>query len=176
MEKSSKHFESWVNEYLQPNHPGLVQPFLNAVKIYQNALSTNVLPNDALSMLMMYIHDPHKALSENVATMLGELADHFENARNDIRTLLTDSHRHVRINALVALHSHNLSPLHEELLKTALSDRSAEVRILAADKALIFGLQQLRPELDIAIQREKNPRTKQSLEWYRDHLQQQYTV
>jgi hypothetical protein len=72
----------------------------------------------------------------------------------------------------VALHHHSLSPVHLELLKIAPSDRSAQVRSLAADKIDIFCLYQLIPELDAAIQREKNPYVKRSLEWHRSHLQQ----
>jgi hypothetical protein len=164
------HIENWIQDYLKPRFPDLVQPFQDARRIRQDALDTGKLSDESLGKLIESAHNPHKALSENVARMIGELADHFENAQEGIKLLFRDTKQQVRINALIALEFHNLSNIHEEMLTSALKDRSTQIRILAADKILIFYLQQLLPELDAAILREKDPRVKHELEWYHEHL------
>jgi hypothetical protein len=95
MGKLSNPVESWVQNFLKPRYPYLVQPFLNAVEIHKNAIENNDLPDDSLNKLILYAHNPHKALSENASSMLGELADHFDNARDAIKSLAADSQLHV---------------------------------------------------------------------------------
>ena len=68
--------------------------------------------------------------------MLGGLADRFPEVREAIRTLAHDPNAHVRINALVALHSVSISPLHAEIFTAGLRDRSTRARALATDKSM----------------------------------------
>lgn len=87
-----------------------------------------------------------------------------------------DNKAHVRVNALVALESHSVSDLHEQILALMLRDRSARVRSLAAGKVMAFGLRSLLPELEEAIIREAKSTTRKTLEWERDLLRDGFRI
>jgi len=155
---------------LEPRYPELVAPYRAAERIRDAALDSGVLHEGDLAAILESAKSSRTPLGENVAAMLGELADRFDAARASIRQLAQDSKVHVRVNALVALHSHSLSQLHQQILASALRDRSARVRGLAADKIMSFGLRPLLPALEDAIARESKPDLRAVMEWERDLL------
>jgi hypothetical protein len=166
----SENTNSWIKEYLEPRYPDLVAPYRAAERIRDAALDSGVLPEGNLAIVLESAMSSRTPLGENVAAMLGELADRFDAARSSIRRMAQDSKVHVRINALVALHSHALSQLHQEVLAQALRDRSGKVRGLAADKIMSLGLRPLLPALEEAIARETKQDLRGVLERERDLL------
>ena len=162
--------DKWVREYLQPRYPELVPSYLKATEIVDSALKSGFLAPDHMDLLSSFARSPRSPLGENVASMIGVLADHFEVARDAVRTLASNAKLHARVNALVALSSHARSGLHNEILSAALTDRSSKVRELAADKIMGFGLRELLPEIESAIEREEKTKTRATLEWERDLL------
>ena len=159
--------DSWVRDYLQPRYPELVAPYLRALHASRSALVKGALSPDVVQDLVESARSRRTPLGENVASMIGDLANHFSAARDAIKSLACDPSVHVRINALVALSSYAVSHLHEELLSAALTDRSARVRALAADKIMSMDLRQLVPTLETAIARESKPELRATLEWER---------
>jgi hypothetical protein len=168
--------ESWVREYLEPRYPELVAPYREAESIRDDAIESGVLPEDALSLLLVSARSSRTPLGENASAMLGQLADRFASARQTIRQMSGDKKAHVRVNALVALHTHAISDLHEEILSAAVRDRSAKIRALAADKIMTFGLRALLPQLEEAIAAEAKPELRAPLEWERDLLRDGFQV
>jgi hypothetical protein len=95
--------------------------------------------------------------------MLGELYDLDKSVAPAIRKLAAGRKLHERINALLALDSCGTDQLHIELFSSALSDRSARVRTLAADKIVNRGIRELFAEIKAAFLREKKPGPKAEL-------------
>ena len=166
----SENTNSWIKEYLEPRYPELVAPYRAAEHIHDAALKSGVLSEDGLAIILDSAKSSRTPLGENVAAMLGEIADRFDTVREAIRQLAKDPKVHVRVNALVALESLSVSQLQQEILAAALRDRSARVRGLAADKIMSFGLRPLLPALEDAIASEAKPGLRCVLEWERDLL------
>lgn len=157
--------DSWVKEYLAPRYPELVAPYREAVRIAEDATSRGAISRGPLETLLQHARNPRKPLGENVASMLGRLANHFPEAQAGIRELAADSQVSARVNALVALLDHNQGALHEELLSVALTDKSSKVRELAADRIMYFGIRRLIPDLENAITHATSDKHRETLAW-----------
>jgi hypothetical protein len=168
--------ESWIREYLEPRYPELVAPYREAESICDAALVSGQLSESSISLLVKGAKSPRTPLGENISGMLGSLADQFPQVKDAIRAMFRDKKMHVRINALVALHSHQTSSLHDELFAAGLQDRSARVRALTADKIMAFGMRHLLPELEGAIAREAKPELRATLDWERDLLRDGFRI
>ena len=169
-------FDSWIRDYLEPRYPELVAPYREAETIRDAALETGHLSEGSVSLLLISARSRRTPLDENVSGMLRTLADQFPLARSAVREMFRDQAMHVRINALVALHSMQKSALHHEILSVALRDKSARIRALAADKIMSLGLRGLLPELEEAIGREVKPELRATLEWERDLLRDGFRI
>jgi hypothetical protein len=155
--------EAWVRDYLRPRYPELVAPYLEAFQITEKAKLEGELSQAALTTLLVHAKSRRTPLGENVAGMLGRLYEVHPHVGEAIRALASGGSVHERINALVALDSCSTAKLHVELFAAALTDRSARVRALAADKIVGHGIGALREQLEAAHQRETKPELKAEL-------------
>jgi hypothetical protein len=167
---------AWVRDYLEPRYPELVESYVEALHLRDSAKRNGAIDADALGKLLAYAKSSRTPLSENVASMLGELYEIDEGVETAIRALATGRNVHERINALVALDSNRLTDLHSEIFAAALSDRSARVRALAADKIVTRGMRQLLDALNSAHLRETRPELKAELEADIQFLTQGYRI
>ena len=167
---------NWVRDYLEPRHPELVQSLLQAVDAFDRLHSGNPSKPDDLTTLVAAAHSPRTPLGENAAGMLGQLAPSIPAARQAILAMGRSRQRQVRINALVALEGFEAGDTHEQVARELLRDRSAQVRRLAADKMRAWRLRALIPDLQAAIDAEKNVALKATLEWQRDLLRDGYRI
>jgi hypothetical protein len=166
--------QSWIDGYLKPRHPDLVNDYLEASRLFRSAKAAGSISTTALSALTRHAESPRKPLGENAASMLGELYDIDGKVGESIRKLAAGRALHSRVNALVALGSCRTTLLHEELFATALGDRSARVRTLAADKIVSRGMRQLLAKLTSACLSETNEKVKDELRADIDYLKQGY--
>ncbi len=173
---SESNIDSWVKQYLQPRYPELVTPFLEAFDLCKKAHSSGILSETDAQRLLEHARSNRTPLGENAATFLGELCDSQTTAREALRLLASSNRVDERINALVALESCQTSDLHEELLASALSDRSARVRALAADRIVGHGLKSLLAKLHVAIEKEKDANLKVELVTSKELLMQSYAI
>jgi len=173
---SGSETDSWVREYLQPRFPELVKPFLDALDLCRRAHSSGALTAMDAQKLLAHARSTRTPLGENAAAFLGELCDSQSAACEVVRTLASSSRVHERVNALVALDSCQAGELHVEILASALADRSARVRALAADKVVGHGVKSLIAELDSAIAREKDSKLRAELTTNRALLAYGYDV
>lgn len=157
-----------------PRYPELVSPLRRAIDAYDQSLKAGVLEDEQLETIAACVCSPRGPLSQNAAGLLGELAMRFPSAAEALRTLSVNPRLHVRLNALVALESAELTMLRQEVLRNALADRSARVRLSAADKAMLFRLVELVPDLDSAIARESDVTNRNRLLFNRDLLRDGY--
>jgi hypothetical protein len=155
---------SWVDTYLKPRYPELVPLYTEACSIASEARASGRLTAPRARRLIELASSARTPLGENVAGMLGELAAAMPEAQDAIAALAEARQVHGRINALVAIESFPVGPRHHRLIGMLLRDRSRRVRGLAADKAVSFGLKELLPELNQAVEAETNPELRDELE------------
>jgi hypothetical protein len=141
---------------LDPRHSDLV-PYREAVYICAAALASGHLSEESLIRLLESARSTRAVLGEGVSGMLSLLLHRFPSVREAIRAMAHDKKAHVRVNALLALDASEDQSLNREILALALHDRCAQVRFLAADRTLVFGLRSLFPDLEATIAREKKP-------------------
>jgi hypothetical protein len=113
---------------------------VEAVRAFDAALESGTLASAQLDAILRCTGIRSTLISECASGLLGELAAQFPAARGALTAMCSAPKFHVRVNALVALHSVPSFELREVVLRTALSDRSARVRTLAADLVMNFGL------------------------------------
>jgi hypothetical protein len=130
-----------VRDYLKPRYPELVRAYLEARRIFRSSKERGVVGAKDLNKLVGHASSSRTPLGVNAASMLGELYEVDKSVAEGIRKLAAGRQVHERINALVALDSCATDSLHAELFAQALSDRSARVRELAADKIWLRGMQ-----------------------------------
>jgi hypothetical protein len=168
--------ESWVRDYLRPRFPELVAPYLEALQITEQAKLKGELSRAALETLLVHAKSRRTPLGVNVAGMLGSLYEVHSHVGEAIRALACGGSVHERINALVALDSCSTAKLHVELFAAALTDRSARVRALAADKIVGHGIGELHEQLEAAHQREAKPGLKAELATQVEWLTKGYSL
>jgi hypothetical protein len=169
-------YERWIGDYLNPRYPALVAPLLEALEAFDAAMESGVLTDEQLRLVVDCAQSPRTPLGENIATLLGELAERFTAAELAVREMAVHTKVHVRVNALVAISSSTPAKLHTDVLRIALKDRSSRVRTLAADKIMQFRLDHLLPDLEEVIARENVTKIREELEFSRDLLRDGYHV
>lgn len=167
-------YDRWFKDYLEPRYPELVPQLEKARKAFDTALESGSLTHDQLASIVEGARSSRTPLGENAAAWLGELSARFAAAAQAVREMAVHAKVHVRVNALVAISSARASELHDEVIRIALKDRSSRVRTLAADKIMLFGLRHLLSDLEQAIQREADGKTKDELQFERDLLRDGY--
>ena len=153
----------WVRDYLEPRYPDLVPSFLEAREIRARAMESGFLDSDDAERLLSHARSKRTPLSENVASMIGELCAKVPDLETVIRALAAGKQVHERVNALVALDFLPPSEVHTELLTSLLSDRSGRVRALACDKIVLHRLLALESALESAAAHEASPDVAQQL-------------
>jgi hypothetical protein len=113
-------------------------------------------------------------LGENVAGMLGKLYATVPAVGIAIRSLAAGKRAHERVNAVVALSPGPVTELHIQLFTHLLSDKSARVRTLAADKIVQHGLVQLSGTIEAAMNKKTDPKIIAELSANLDALRQGY--
>lgn len=167
---------AWIDGYLRPRYPELVPLYVEACSILSSVRESGRLTEGQANRLFELASSPRTPLGENVAGMLGDLAGNFSEAQNIVARLSDAGQVHCRINALVALDSFHVGPLHARLISALLCDKSMKVRALASSKAMSFGMSELVPDLDRAIEKETNEKLRTELEWNRTLLRDGYLV
>ena len=168
--------KSWVDEYLKPRYPELVPLYLEACSVASEARQSGQLTEAQANRLLELASSPRTPLSENVAGMLGQLAGSLPSAQAVLTTLAAAPRVLCRINALAALQELPVGRLHVQLISAALRDKSRRVRALAADKAMGFGMRDLLPELEHAVNHEQDSKLRDSLAWNLALLRDGYLV
>lgn len=145
-------------------------PLSKALEEFDVAMKSGVLTEEQLETIVTCARSPRKPLGENVAGLLGELAARFPTAARTMRDMAVAPKVHVRMNALAALNPTHPRKFLEEILRLFLRDRSSKIRMLAADKIMQFGFDELATDLEEAIAREVSAENKEVLERQRDLL------
>jgi hypothetical protein len=167
---------SWARDYLEARHPELVRPVLAAAEAFDRACASGELQPDDLRAVASVARDRRSLVAEYGASLLGALAAQFETARTEILSMSTDSKAHVRISALIALIELDPSDTHVSVALRALKDKSAKVRLLAADKVLTWRLASLIPALEEALLAEQDIAQREQLDLVISLLRDGYKI
>ena len=166
--------ENWIQEYLQPRHPELVEPFRRAGKITEVALQTENLADSDLGILLEHATSGKAILSDNVGDMLGKLANTFPSAQQALETMAQSKKVSTRAQALASLLFVPPCPLHERVYTATLKDRSKKIRRLAAHNIRLQGMAVLLPALTHAVACETDADTCQHMQYNLALLQDGY--
>jgi hypothetical protein len=148
--------ESWIEDYLVPNHPELVPPFRSAFEGYKAIKSTNDIDEDSLDAIVKTVSCESRVLSNNSIQFLIHLVSKYDEAQLAVKKMLKDSKMHTRLSSLRALSQNTPRDFSIEILSRGLKDRSDQVRKLASYKARELNIQELIPELVNALNYEKS--------------------
>ncbi len=129
-----------------------------------------------LSVLLAGANSSRNAVSIFAGALLGQLAEQISDFLPAIEKLCDSPKLNGRLAALEAIRYVDDENLKRTVIALCIGDRSAKVRIYAADKALESNLPGLVPNLTRLIETESDDKTRNSLEYYRDLLADGYHV
>lgn len=167
---------NWVETYLRPRYPELVDEHQAAVKAYNAAVRTGSLDTRALTTLVDLAQHRSSILRGQGAEMIGRLSNAFPSARVAIADLLASRRANARDSALMALRFHQLSPLYAELLPEALCDKSHRIRGVAAEIVLTRGLVELMPLLEQTLSQDPHDGTREFLRQCLSFMKDGYVI
>jgi hypothetical protein len=169
-------FETWIRDYLRKRYPELEQPLLAAIDRYDAIGETAKISPDLLKPIVEAASSQRRPLYENVTTLLGQLTEHYQEARDAVAAMSVDSRSLVRFNAILCLGSSTPLAFVLELLRRGLHDKSARVRQKASDWAGRLRLRDVVPDLESALPGERNSKTKETMSFVLRLLRDGYTL
>ncbi len=96
--------------------------------------------------------------------ILQRASERWPEAAEAIREMSRDTKAHVRFCALCSLGARTPADATDAVIKAGLTDRSANVRWKAADRAVSLHRVHLAPELEAALAAERNERARRSIQ------------
>ena len=160
---SRQQTERWVDEYLEPRYPELVEPFWAALHAYEQIISDGHVRKDLLDLIVSAASSPRRPLADSVIGDLMDLTAKFPEARDSVVGMASSPEKHVRFNALRCIDKNAPGSFTRRLLKNGLVDSSKHVRLLAGYRTSSLRQIQLIPDLERAVQSEGDPKTKSEL-------------
>ncbi len=143
---------------------------------FDNLLKARQVIDSELSVLLAGANSSRNAVSIFAGALLGQLAVQISDFLPAIEKLCESPKLYGRLAALEAIRYVDDENLKRTVIALCIGDRSAKVRIHAADKALESDLPDLAPKLTRVIETESDNKTRISLECYRDLLADGYHV
>src|SRR5205823_314602 len=104
-------------------------------------------------------------LYENATSLLSELTEHFPAACDAVANMAQATRSRVRFNAILCLGRSTPPSLTLQILRQCLRDKSARVRLKAADWAGRLRLRKIVPDLEEAAARERNANARRTIEF-----------
>ena len=155
--------ENWIRDYLEPRYPDLVEPYRQAAQITASAMQSGQLDDADLQVLLTHAASRKTVLSNNVGDMLGKLAKSFPSALAALEQMAQGSKVGLRSQALLSMLRLPPSPVHERMYSAALSDKSKNIRMIAAQNIQSQAMAVLLPQLAHAIECETDDAARQQL-------------
>lgn len=160
-------FEDWLRTSVSRRYPHRVAELRGLVAEYDAALHASKLNTNNLSRILALVYSKD-TFSEFASELLGDLAVNHSAAKQAVKGLLLQPQFKLRINGLIAMAASATSEWANELYRSALSDKSAKVRCLAADHAVRFQISDLVGAIEDALAQERNSEVRASFERARD--------
>lgn len=152
---------NWIETYLKPRYPHLVQPLLECAQLCNEAIEKDYLTDEAMQTILLQSKRTERVLSDQVMKMVNILSNYFDVIKTDTESLLNDPKAHIRVRAFELFKiTNNNGKEHEEMLRRGFKDRSIKVRNIAVHHAFQYKKTQLIPELKALANNEKDQEMK----------------
>jgi hypothetical protein len=157
--------EVWIQESLRPCHPNLEQPLRAAIQAFDTIQERKRISPELLDVIVDAASSSSIPLYETVTGLLSELTGLFVEAQDALLAMANHSCRQVRFNAILCIGESTPRSLSVQILRQGLYDRSAKVRVKAADCIGRMRLRELIPDLEEASRVETNAKAKATMEF-----------
>lgn len=148
---------SLVREYVRPRKPHLVEPLSAALDVLA---SEGELTTATLQGVFEAASDDNQSVYELGTTVLGKLAERFEEGQHAIKEMSRSKRAHVRHNAVLCLSEDVPVQITTGVIRLALVDKAARVRRKAADWLGRLRLRSVAPDLEKALSVERDEETR----------------
>jgi hypothetical protein len=159
-------YEHWIQDYLQPRYPELVEDFRACLNGFEQINTNNRVDKDSLNSIIYAARSPRIPLSHTATYFLRDLSGYYSEACKAIVEMFDDKHWHVRSNAVLSLGQATPSDIVLVILKKGLQDRSARVRELAAWQAQSLRVLNVIPDLENQLVIEPHTGVKHSIDFH----------
>ena len=159
----------WIRSHLDGKYADWAAKLKALLSIYDRAQRSRRLDSGEVIQFEEAVRQNGKP-AETAAELLGELARRFEEAAFAVENLLEDPKPSIRLKGLIALYAIDPNARVFDQYRTALRDKNAKVRVLAADHALRRRLKTLVSDLSTQILAEEDRDVRAHLIHARDLL------
>jgi len=157
--------EEWINEYLIPQRPELVDTYRAAFEGYKHLSKGFTYDKESLEAILVAISSKSSVLADNSIRFISETLPYIHEVREAVSNLLEDKRMHVRFNALRTLSVETQREFSLKLLSLGLQDPSYKVRKFASYISRIIKLVEIIPIMEKAYKLEKNPKAKTEIRY-----------
>lgn len=164
------HFELWIESYLRKRFPELELPLLNALKAYDAVEAGMLVDEPLIAPILEAASSTRIPLYESATELLGALAANHEVARRAVIDMASNSKAQVRFNAILCVNESVPRSLALQIVRNGLYDKSARVREKAADWAYRCRLNELVPDLRVALEQASCANVKSCIKFALDDL------
>jgi hypothetical protein len=165
MGKTRDKFEPWLRDYLRPRYPELEPALLRAIDAFDTIRRSRRITPQLLAAIVEAASSSRRPLFVHATTFLGKLTRRFKEVRDAVESMAKDKRNHVRFNAILCLDDSTPRPFTVQLLRQGLRDRSANVRMKAADWSGRLRVREIVPDLEMALARETHAEARATLEF-----------
>lgn len=161
--------DAWIQSHLDGKYSDWAVKLRTLLATYDRAQRSGRLDSRGVDQFEEAVRQKGKP-AEMAAELLGELARRFEAAAKGMENLLEDPKPSNKLKGLIALYSVGPNTSVLDRYRVALRDKSAKVRILAADHALRRRFKTLVGDLNAQIFAEEDSNVRSHLVHARDLL------
>lgn len=126
--KDTKRIKSWIEEYLIPRYPELVQPMIEAYDAFDHYRYGGYKDHDLLDKITLVASSHRGPLYENGTDLLAHLTQFSQKACEKVIEMSKSSKSNVRFNSILSVDEDSPLELKLNLFKNLLNDKSKRVR------------------------------------------------
>ncbi|MCT8335784.1 hypothetical protein NUH30_19010 [Leptospira sp. 85282-16] len=160
--KDTKRIKSWIEEYLIPRYPELVQPMIEAYDAFDHYRYGGYKNHDLLDKIILVATSHRGPLYENGTDLLAHLTQYSEKACEKVLEMTNSSKSQTRFNSILCVDKN--SPLDFKLIlfRNLLNDKSKRVKSKAWDWIERIKFKEILPDMFNSIMNEKDKKLKKS--------------
>jgi HEAT repeat protein len=158
----AEYFREWLQKFPKEPAEQMTVAFA-AVDAFEACKGKHSVTQLDLEPLVTAASSPHKLVFETGAHLLAQLAIRCTAAQQCVLTMARDKNSTARFHAVAYLIEEMPEEFRLEIIKLALSDRSAKVRAKGIERAEQFKFKQLLSQLEEMQQTDSNDKVQRSL-------------
>jgi hypothetical protein len=163
MRSTREEYEPWLRDYIRKRYPTLEPAMLAAINAFDSIKSSKEITEDLLAPIVEAASSSRRPLFENATTFLAALTGNHDEAREAVARMAVNPRSHVRFNAILCLGKATPLEFSLRLIRQGLRDKSASVRLKAADWAGRLRVREVVPELEQALEKETNAKARDTI-------------